>query len=297
MRKRQIFDSNDPYSSAIKSLVKKTVIIVGAFVLIAVVGVGYLAVKSGLKTKSTGSVAEESPAVLAETTQASATITPTLMPLPTIQLSPSPSVTSKPTNSPSPSPTSSPTITPTQSPRPTITPSPTASAKTIQASAALDGYAQGTGLFNTNSDIRVGSMSNGSLRGFLSFDVNSINTSDVKNLKLRLYQNGVKGNPFTSGGDIRIDLVNYGSSLDPGDYSTSSLIPSFTTISNNASSGWKEADILDLAKKTKAENRQYLQLRLHFNFESEGAENYVSFESADNALKTNNLPQLLIELK
>ncbi len=286
-------EPQDPYSQAISGLVKKTLIIVGVFVVLGIVGVGFLLIKTSGKKTSSKAEPSASPEVLSVQQESSTPPQPSNSPIP----SPTRSATSIPSASPSvtASPSTAPSMTPTI--MPTTSPSSTPQSKTINADAALDGYIDGVGKFTTSGDIRVGSSTNAAIRGFLSFDITSINMPQFKSAKFRIFQSSVKNNPYTTGQDIRVDLVNYGGSLDPGDYSTASVTPSFAILSTSNSQGWKELDISQIVKQTRESGRSTLQLRLHFTIESQGDEKYASFESGENTLKTNNIPQLIVEYK
>lgn len=297
MSKKPLFDKNDPYSQAISSLVKKTLLILGVFFIVGIAGAGYLLTKSGLKLSGSSKKVATAEVLAAQKEQvqdqssSESTIAPTATPAPSNSAAPSP----MPTNSPTPTPSPSPTSKPTNSPTPAPTSPPVTKTRSIKSTGQLDGYIDSKGGMNTGAEIRIGSTKNAAVRGFLSFDISSIDIKELNKAKLRIYQTGDKNNPFQNGTDIRIDSVNFGSSLDPSDYSTSSLNSSFATVTNSNAVGWKEVEITELVKNAKKDGRQNLQFRLHFNFETEGTENYVNFESGENAQKTNNIPEIQLE--
>jgi hypothetical protein len=178
MKRKPVFDPNDPYSAAITSLVKKTLIVLGILLIVGASGIGYIAVKSGLKMSGKSKAAAPAQAEVLSAqespTDTPVPITPSPLPSPTLTSSP----LATPPNTPSPTPTSTSTPTLTPSPSPTLTPSPTATptpqakTKVFKSVAALDGYIS-AGSATTNTEIHVGSMTKGPVRGFLTFDISS----------------------------------------------------------------------------------------------------------------------------
>jgi len=275
INKNQSPKPSDPYSEAIKKLVKKTLIVMGICMILGAVGIVYVISKSGLKIFPT----KQQPVALA------------VLPTPSPSASPSPTAS---TSTPTPSPSAESTNSPSPTPEPTSTPSlkPT----TTPSLSSLDGFIDSTGVVNTSGEIRVGSVQK-IVRGFFSFDISNNNAAEVSKAKIRLFQIGVKNNPFTNGNDIRVDFVNFGSSLDPSDYATASLNPSFSVVTTDNTAGWREIDVTSFFLQSKQSALSQLQFRLHSNFESEGSEAYVIFESGENRAKSNNIPVLVFELK
>lgn len=194
----------------------------------------------------------------------------------------------------------SPTATPkaTKTPSPTPTPKPVSKTVTVGSNAALDGFESSNGGGNTTVDIRAGRNSNLITRGFVSFAVPSeLSGKTVDKAVMRLYQGQVIGNPYTVGGSLKVDHLDYGSTLENADYSDPSLSASFTTLTTTAAVEWKDVDVKDQLIDDMANGRAYSQYRLHFAIESIGGDvtgDFAYFESQDNSMGTGNRPQLVI---
>lgn len=206
-----------------------------------------------------------------------------------------------PTPTPSPTPKTSPTPTPTPSPTPKSTPTPTpvSTSKTLNSAAFLDGFQASNGGGNTGIEIRAGRNVNLIARGFVSFALSSIPSGAViEKATLRLYQTSVTGDPYGVGASLKIDHLDYGSTFENADYSTSSISSSFATLTSNAVIEWKDADVSDQVKNDRSAGRSRSQYRLHFAIESIGGDilgDFAHFESADNSTGTGNTPQLVVK--
>jgi len=226
-------------------------------------------------------------------------------PTPTIEETPTPeeTITEPPTPTSSPTPTKKPSPTPTKTPTPTITsiptstPTPTPQTITVNATSAMDGFQSSNGGGNAGLDIRVGRNATLVTRGFVSFPLSSIPSgATIEHATLKMYQTSVENAPYTSGGDVKIDHLNYGDSFDNTDYSISSLSFNFAIFSNNPDVGWRETEVTDRVREDRQNSRKNSQYRLHFGTESSGGtdEEFAHFESAENTNGSNNVPQLVI---
>jgi hypothetical protein len=177
---------------------------------------------------------------------------------------------------------------------------------TLTSQAALDGFRANNGGGNNTVDIRAG---NGAMfgspsqelviRGFLSFDLSGITaTADVKSIQLRFYQFSVTGVPYAKLGNLLLQHVDYGSTLNNAAFDTpvlhSAILSPHTgagewyNITSNTIGDWIEADL--------AAGRTRTQLRLQFSTETDGdgQQDTVSFESGENYFGTGNLPHVTI---
>jgi len=212
------------------------------------------------------------------------------------KLNPSPQPSTPPmtaTTTPSGSPSGSPKATKT----PTPTPKPVTKSITVGSTETLDGFESSNGGGNLTVDIRAGRNSNLITRGFVSFKVPSeLSGKTVDKATMRLYQGQVIGSPYTVGGNLMVDHVNFGT-LDNSAYSTSALSSSFAMLTNNAALEYKDVDIKDMLIDDLANGRTYSQYRLHFAVEAIGGNvtgDFSYFESQDNSMHTGNTPQLVI---
>ena len=218
-----------------------------------------------------------------------------ISPTPNLGRSPSPI----PTNLPTPLPTQSLSPTPTKKPTPTPTPTPVIKSMTLSATASLDGFRSSNGGGNDGLDIRAGRNVNLVTRGFVSFDITGIPASaTITEATLRIYQTKTIGNPYGVGGNLKVDHLDYGSSLDDPDYGVSSLISNFATVTTNAVVEWKDIIATDQVKVDKSASRTRSQFRIHFTTEVTGGDvtgDFAYYESANNSEGTGNTPQLVIK--
>jgi hypothetical protein len=211
------------------------------------------------------------------------------------ETTPTPAPTTEQT--PSPTPEEEGSESPSLSPSPTPSPTPEIKEKTIISTPFLDGYRGSNGFGSNGLYILVGKNVSVIQRGFVSFDLSGIpSDATIESATLRLYQTKVVGTPYSSGGDLKIDHLDYGDSLGNEDYGASAISADITTLTNNAAVEWKDADVTDALKNDLSNGRSNSQYRLHFNNEAMGsASNLAYFESADNSEGTDNLPQLVVK--
>ncbi len=290
---------DDDYTQATKKLIKKTLVGMSVAVVMLLLLGFWVFKKVTTPKKDVALQPSPSAEVLAAASAPSPTADTITTPSPSLSSTPttSPLQTASPIPSPSKSPSSSPSsiaasTAATQSPTPSQSPN---SEKTITSQPMLDGYQSNNGSGSTTAEIKIGRNATSTSRGFVSFDITQImGSSSIDKAVFRIYQQGVSGNPYTSGSDLKIDQLNYGSTFEASDYSISSISSSFATISSGSSIGWKEVDVTQNIKGDLAAGRMRSQFRLHFSVEQIGGNgDYALFESADNALKTGNAPQLV----
>src|SRR3989344_4575720 len=194
-------------------------------------------------------------------------------------------------------PTSTPSVTAKPTPPPTSTPS--VKSKTITSTASLDGFRSNNNGGNAGVDIRAGRNMYLVSRGFVSFDLNDIPSgSTITEASLRLYQIKTIGSPYSVGGKLMVDDMNYGTTLENDDYSTSAITSNLVSLTANTTVEWKDAIVTEAVKKDLAEGRTRAQYRLHFETEAKGGDSagdFAYFESADNSEGSGNLPQLVVK--
>jgi hypothetical protein len=212
--------------------------------------------------------------------------------------SPSPVTETSPTATPEGEETTeSPIPSPEETSSPSPTPTPETKEKTITSTASLDGYRGSNGFGHDDLYILIGRNLSVIQRGFVSFDLSSLPSgATIESATLRMYQEKIVGNPYGVGGSLKVDHLDYGSSLGNEDYGASSISSSFTTLTDNAVIEWKDADVADTLKDDLSNGRSNSQYRIHFSTESTGtSSDLVYFESADNSQGTGNLPQLIVK--
>ncbi len=239
-------------------------------------------------------------------------LSPRVKPSPSPSLEPiatqAPALTIDPRDIPTPEPTPTltpkPSPTPTLTPKPSVTPTPTASASaapatsvTITAIGGQDGYVDSIATVSASQDIRVGRNNAATIRGLFGFDIGSLpKTAKITSAVLRLYQSSVVGSPYTAGGSIVVDHLDFGGTITADDYNGGNVYASsIGTISTSTSTEWKTLDVTerikyDLSVHTSA------QFRLRFTTETVGgdATGDVAVFSSKNSGYDTNPPQLVI---
>ncbi len=120
----------------------------------------------------------------------------------------------------------------------------------------------------------------------------------IEKATLRLYQTSVVGDPYGVGGSLKVDQLDYGSTLENADYSAPSISSNFATLTSNAAVEWKDVDVTDQVKNDLSSGRTRSQYRIHFAIESIGGTvtgDFAYFESGDNSVGTGNIPQLVVK--
>jgi hypothetical protein len=119
----------------------------------------------------------------------------------------------------------------------------------------------------------------------------------VDSASMRLYQAQIVGSPYTVGGNLMVDHVNYGSTLDNSAYTLTALSQSFATLTGNPVIEFKDVSVKDQLIDDLANGRANSQYRIHFTTEARGGDvngDFAYFESQNNTLGTGHQPQLVI---
>jgi hypothetical protein len=175
----------------------------------------------------------------------------------------------------------------------------------IRSDAALDGYRLNDGGGSTVEDILVG---NGApvdpvgelvARGFMSFDLSGIPArATIQSVELRFYQKQVQGDPYDKLGNLVLDHVYFGASLDASAYDTpaldSAVLAKQTSpdawylFSDPTFAAWVQSDL--------EAGRPFHQLRLQFSQETDGdgQEDWIAIEPGGGPLGSPNSPQLVV---
>lgn len=182
------------------------------------------------------------------------------------------------------------------------TPQPTDSGTkraVLKSSPQLDGHMSSNGSGSTTSDIRVGRNVYFVTRGFLNFELNQLPPNiKVETAYLRLYQTNITGNPYSAGGSLKVDHINFGNSLEAEDYSIPALTTNYAVLATQTQLEWKEIVVTDALRDDLDNARLKSQYRIHFTVEtigtSPGAGDYAHFEPAEDISGTHNTPELVI---
>jgi len=175
----------------------------------------------------------------------------------------------------------------------------------LPSQAALDGFARSDGGFSAGSPGIVGDIESSfpgvGFRGFYSFDISMIPAGAVViSVTLRLYQSSVIGAPYASLGNVVVDHVDYGASLDGGDYSGGTLTGNIGVLSSSAVPGYKVLDVTGQVRGDIAGGRTRSQYRLRFSsadIDNDSAEDSARFVDAEICCAAPDAPpQLVIRL-
>lgn len=138
---------------------------------------------------------------------------------------------------------------------------------TGNSSVNVDGHVWNDSPVVTDWGIGVGDSApnNTTAKGFVGFDISSIAGRTAVSATLRVYQANIYGGtPYTDLGNILVDHVNFGSSLDSGDYSAGALTSNIGTISNNSTLEWKTLDVSSYVQADINAGRTSSQFRFRF---------------------------------
>ncbi len=176
---------------------------------------------------------------------------------------------------------------------------------TFRSEGALDGYRLNDGSGSNTQDILVG---NGDLvdpvgelvaRGFMSFDLSSIPTgATVERAELRFYQKEIQGDPYSKLGNLLLEHVDYGASLDDGAYNTPA-IESAVLDQQKTPGAWyilSDPTLASWVQSNVQAGRSRFQLRLQFRQETDGddLEDWIAIQAGGGALGSRESPQLTI---
>ena len=176
---------------------------------------------------------------------------------------------------------------------------------TLTSEKALDGFRLNDGTGNNSKDILVG---NGELvnsttelvaRGFLSFDLSGIPAgSTVENAELRFYQKEIQGNPYEKLGNLVLEHVYYGASLDDSAYSTPALGTAVLDVETSPQAWYILSDptIVAWIQSSLETELSRQQFRLQFSQETDGdgQEDWVAIQGGGSILGSREAPQMII---
>jgi hypothetical protein len=175
----------------------------------------------------------------------------------------------------------------------------------VGSSAALDGEV-GSDLTATSAGgaPRTGDVesfpTSTAYRQFYSFDFAKIPAgTSVTAATLRLYQASVSGSPYDGTlGNLVVDHVNYGASLDGTDYAVGALLSNVSTLSSDSSVGYKTLEVTNRVQNDLDNGRVRSQYRMRFSLLDANlnfSDDYAQFTDAeDSCCSVNKPPQLLI---
>ena len=166
---------------------------------------------------------------------------------------------------------------------------------TLKSNPSLTAYMTSSGSFVAGgAQIMVGDTTvNTGVRGFLSFDISTIPPGvNILSATLRVYQEGFNGTPYTDLGTVNVDHLDYGSTLDAGDYSAAALQGNVGALSNNTTIELKTLDVPSSVQNDITMSRIHSQYRMLFpvSTDNDGVEDATFFTGVLRA----NEPELVV---
>jgi hypothetical protein len=156
-----------------------------------------------------------------------------------------------------------------------------------------DGFLENTGGVTTGSGMFAGDLE-GTYAGVfdrpaLGFDLAGAGvppTATIQAATLSLEQYAVWGNPYGSGnlGNVLVDHVELGASLDATDFDTHTLLAGFGVLSTDATLAVKTLDVAARVQADLAAGRTFSDFRLRFSTDRDvdGADDYAGFVDTEN---------------
>lgn len=181
---------------------------------------------------------------------------------------------------------------------PTPTTAPRITTRIFTTESELEGFVTSNEEVDSTSPLQIGRNESHVVRSFVSFDISSLPGGiNIQAAKLKMYQQKTTGTPYTTNGEIRIDHLTYGNTLDAEDYSLPALVVNFTTLSTSKRVGLKEIDVTSVVRDDIANARSRTQFRFHAAKELTGGDlaGDIAYFQASELGPSETSPQLVID--
>jgi hypothetical protein len=162
----------------------------------------------------------------------------------------------------------------------TVTVQGSGTERTVVLNAVASGTVREDGHVSTPGVSAGDDSSNRALRAFLAFDLSSLSGTDILQARLDLSDYSTHGHPFEGLGSLRVEDVNWGSTLEEGDYDRSAAATLATIddaggLDDSLSVTGRVSDRLD-------EGQRSFRIRLRFETDSDddNTEDRVSWNTA-----------------
>jgi len=134
-------------------------------------------------------------------------------------------------------------------------------------------------------------------RGLFSFDIGSIpNAAIIQSATLRVFQFGSLGNWPTTHGPAIVSHVDYGGSLDAGDYNGTNISYNIGTISSSTAAGWRELEVKSavIAANGALPRAQFRVELANLDSNNDGQGQTANFYTASDTGGTGRRPELVV---
>ena len=155
----------------------------------------------------------------------------------------------------------------------------------------------------------VGDVGSEGTRGFLGFSIGGIpEDAEIVSAQMTIYHKigPATGSPFTDLGNLIVDLVDYGPTLEQSDYDVPAVQPRFGILSDSPKDGVRSLDVTNQLRQTRAlhvstqAGIQTIQFRLRFDAETDNdiiQTDAVIVNGIDDAFEVGVIPTLTVEYR
>ena len=170
----------------------------------------------------------------------------------------------------------------------------------IESEGARDGFIRTDGLVRVRGNgPAVGDLDDArsglALRMFYSFPLHEIpEDAEITSVTLLVFQEGAVGQPFARLGDLLVDHVDPGISLDPDDYDGNTLSSEIGSLARDFARRYTSLSVEAAVARDMAEGRNRSWFRLRFPRESnlDGDDDLLLLNDGENSRGSHNRPRL-----
>jgi hypothetical protein len=175
----------------------------------------------------------------------------------------------------------------------------------LNGTSALDGfvYIGADTLAHTNGGGPAigdldGTIADLHVRQFFSFDLTALpDNAEVQIAELRLNQAAATATSYTELGNVLVDHMDYGASLDTLDYNRTALTAAYGTLSTTVTLGVKALTVTTAVQADRNAGRTRSQYRIRFETSgnNDGTSDYAQFTDGEGSTPApDSLPRLVI---
>jgi hypothetical protein len=174
---------------------------------------------------------------------------------------------------------------------------------TVASTPSLDGFVRSDGIAGTNGGgPAVGDLDNAApdvrVREFWGFDLSGVPAnSEITGATLKLYQLLVLGEPYATLGNAVVDHVDYGTTLEAGDYDRAALASGFAIAATGPDTASHEVDATSQVRADWAAGRTRTEFRLRFSIQdgdNDGINDIAAWTDAELSVNGSGVPPQLV---